>query len=73
MNYRETRELLHIVGSEETLVAIIERFPNRKLPGKKIRYRLKKDKFVSEYHGTNIRGYAEKYGVSITTLYNWLK
>lgn len=70
MTYNETMELQSQIG-EDKLLWMVEKFANKKLPGKKIIYQLKKEKFLSECGGKSVIGLAKSLGVSTATAYNW--
>ncbi len=78
MSGDDIEKLLEILGRgdlapEDKLIRLCELFPNKRLPGKKLKNRLLRKKFYQDYHGTGLKKYAEKYGVTAQTLYNWLK
>ncbi len=55
---------------------ICELFPNERLPGRKFKYRWLFQKFRRDWEKctrTNEKQFAEKFDVSVTTIYNWSK
>ena len=72
MTHFEIKELSSIVGGTDKLLELCVRFPNRRLPGKRQAHKILRERFRDEFHGENIKGFAEKYGVCMSTLYNWL-
>ncbi len=78
MSADEIQKLLEIIGRvdlspDEKLLKLSELFPNKRLPGKKCRRRLLRKKFLQEWDGSNLEVFADKYDVTVQTLYNWIK
>ena len=72
MLHNQAKQMIDLIG-EEKMLELCSKFPNAKLPGKKFCNRILRERFRNEFRGTDIKGLAEKYGVSIATLYNWSK
>ena len=68
--------LVKILG-EEKAVELCEKLGNSRLPGKKFCNRINRIKFQNDLRqyggGSTMANYAEKYGVSIATIYNWMR
>ncbi len=73
MNTVEIDKLRSIVGDEDKVFKLCSELGNKRLPGKRYCFRILREKFLHEFHGRDIPGFAEKYGVSISSLYNWIR
>jgi hypothetical protein len=73
MTNPEVNKLASIVGGEEVLLQICSSFPNKRLPGKRFCNRILRKRFNEEFKGEDLPGFTQKYGVCLSTLYNWLK
>ncbi len=71
MNRDDDDKFLKLVG-ENNALKLSDQFGGRRFPGKKFRNRLKCRKFLKEWNGLDAKKYAQKYDVSVTTIYNWL-
>jgi len=71
MSQDEIQKMVEIVGGEEKLLALASTFPNRRLPGRKYVNRVLRARFRKEFKGVDVRGFAERYSVSLQTIYNW--
>ena len=65
-------KLLEIVG-EDVALKLSHILENKKMPGKKFRNRVMRERFLAEFKGKEPGEFARKYGVSRATIYNWLK
>lgn len=72
MNSNEINKLASIIGDEDKVLELCSVLANKRLPGKKFCYRILKKRFREEFQGQDVAGFAKKYEVSISSLYNWL-
>lgn len=68
----EERERVMILVGEENMLELCRQFANKRLPGKRFRNQILRARFKKDLEGLDLRSYAEKYGVSMSTLYKWL-
>lgn len=62
--------LLSVLGEEKT-IELCEKLPGITLPGKKFRLKILRQRFYRD-RWIGARVAAEKYGVSLRTVYNWM-
>lgn len=61
-----------IIGPD-ALLALIEEFPNKKLPGKRYVLDIKRQRFLANPSARTFKQWAVELDVSVQSIYNWNK